>query len=621
MSIPTFTAAVSSVLGDDLRALHSASLRLDKLTFINETSQKENIQYKQLDIVCKLANNAALRHNRQEMADGFILTSGGRLLVNHSGGLIENAGLCLHRFFNEPLIPGSALKGIALREALRQYREGLLTSDVLKRLFGYPTNIEEFDAVICPDKRLRPEFVSSGNIAFLPAVPADSAWKLVVDVQTPHGGNDYTNPVPSFFLAVEKGARFRFTVRKTSRASEEDRKLAEELLRSALFEHGVGAKTAAGYGWFVSDAAMEEALPLTLVTPGFFGGADLENGTDTDLRIPSLRGMLRWWWRVLYRNYLDESLLQELQNVIWGDTSKSSLIVLRLKNLQKVVRKFNYKDGFKIRRDFAVAHKIPLDSSGLHYLAYGMDEKSGGQFRQRFYVEPNAQWQLFVSLKENRREWKINIGKRECVISAQDVKNQLLVALSMLCQFGGVGSKSRNGFGSLQWKGAWDEKKCLEIARTFCEKCRLPAQQQVRDYTLDPSNIVDIESLPADAWTALAKLGDAVQKFAQKKKHKEEKAVLGLPRKIHGPNQFPTPRQKGHWHQSPENLLPDLEAARNGRQTRFASPAWLHFSRMNNGKLQLTITVFPSGMIRNRGLSEEVLNDYMDSIYQELTEN
>lgn len=621
MGIPTFTAAVSSVLGDDLKALQSASLRLDKLTFINEHDRRENIQRQQLDTVCKLANNTVFRYRRPEMSAGFVLTSGGRLLVNHSGGLIENAGLCLHRFFNEPMIPGSALKGIALRVALRRFRENALDSATVKRLFGYPTNVEEFDRVICPDKRQRSEFVSSGRVAFLPAFPADSAWKLVVDVQTPHGGNDYTNPIPSFFLAVEKGARFHFVVKRIAGASEEDCKLAEELLRNALFEIGVGAKTAAGYGWFIPDSVTAREIPLTLVTPGFFGGADLESDRDTNLRVPSLRGMLRWWWRALYRNYLDEPELLELQNAIWGDTSRSSLIVLRLKTLQKVVRKFNYKDGSKIREDFARLHKIPLDSAGLHYLAYGMDERSGGQNRQRFYVEPNARWHLFAAVKGNRREWTIHVSGKACVITAQDVENQLLAALSLLCRLGGVGSKSRNGFGSLQWDGAWEEQKCLNMAEEFCDKCGLPHSQQSRDYALDLENVVDVENFSADAWNALARLGDAVQNFAKENKHKAKKAVLGLPRKIHGPSVTPLSHQRGHRHQPPEILQPDLAAARNGGQTRFASPAWLHFSRMDNGKLRLTMTVFPSGMIRNRVLSEEVLNDYVDFVYDKLAED
>lgn len=621
MSIPTFTAAVGSALGGDLKALQSASLRLDKLTFINEHDRRENIQRQQLDAVCKLANNTASRYRRPEVTEGFVLTTGGRLLVDHSGGLIENAGLCLHRFFNEPQIPGSALKGVALREAVKRFRENALDPATLKRLFGYPTNVEEFDRVICSDKRQRTESVSSGSVAFLPAFPADSAWKLIVDVQTPHGGNDYTNPVPSFFLAVEKGARFRFIVKSTARASEEDRKLAEDLLRNALFEYGVGAKTAAGYGWFIPDSPAVEAIPLTLVTPGFFGGADQESDRDTDLRIPSLRGMLRWWWRALYRNYLEEPVLRELQNAIWGDTSKSSLIVLRLKTLQKTVRKFNYKDGFAISSHFARQHNIPERSTGLHYLAYGMDERSGGQLRQRFYVEPNARWELFASVRGGRRERTIRVGGRECVITAQDIENQLFAALSLLCRLGGVGSKSRNGFGSLQWDGAWDEQECLNMAGAFCKKCGLPSSRRSCDYAFELKNVVDVEGLPSDAWAALARLGNAVQKFAQENKHKDRKAVLGLPRKIHGPNARPLQRQMGHHHQPPEILQPDLAAARNGGQTRFASPAWLHLSRRENGKLRLTMTIFPSGMIRNRDLSEKVLNEYIDFVYGELTED
>jgi len=84
---------------------------------------------------------------------------------------------------------------------------------------------------------------------------------------------DYLNPVPIPFLTIGKGAKFEFIigmqkVLKITDLSEEEQKsriipecqaltdgamlhdLTLEWLKKALTEHGIGAKTAVGYGYF-----------------------------------------------------------------------------------------------------------------------------------------------------------------------------------------------------------------------------------------------------------------------------------------------------------------------------------------------------------------------------------
>jgi len=166
----------------------------------------------------------------------------GRLIVNHAGGVIENSGLCLHKFLNYPMIPGSALKGIAGHAAWMEYeecsdkQENKELNEKIIRIFGSFGNETSSE--------------NAGTVAFLAAVPAKDDWKLVADVLTPHHNCDHKNPTPSFFVAVEKGATFRFTLKETSRAETGDLENAENWLKKGLTEGGAGAKTAAGYGWF-----------------------------------------------------------------------------------------------------------------------------------------------------------------------------------------------------------------------------------------------------------------------------------------------------------------------------------------------------------------------------------
>ena len=176
----------------------------------------------------------------------FTAKNKGRLLVNHTGGIVENSNLSLHRFFGCPIIPGAALKGIA-RNAARfdedQKRFG--------RVFG---GVEKGKSD------------NSGSVSFLMAIPEKDDWKLVVDVLTAHGGVDTKNPVPVFFPAVEKGATFRFVIAPTSRTEDGDLKFAARYLKFALAENGVGAKTAAGYGWFGEMQDIDAVDPVAEVT-------------------------------------------------------------------------------------------------------------------------------------------------------------------------------------------------------------------------------------------------------------------------------------------------------------------------------------------------------------------
>ena len=73
--------------------------------------------------------------------------------------------------------------------------------------------------------------------------------------------------MPVFFPAVEQGAPFAFVIAPTRRicsgllsdlpiAADRLLALARDCLIEALEVHGIGAKTAAGYGWFEQDAEL-----------------------------------------------------------------------------------------------------------------------------------------------------------------------------------------------------------------------------------------------------------------------------------------------------------------------------------------------------------------------------
>jgi len=241
----------------------------------------------------KELNELRSRHTRRFLSlfrsaygDRAAVTIGqldGRLAINLADSLVPNAGICLDRLFGLPYIPGSAVKGVCRHAALEEL--GAASGvDRAKRfrefaaVFGSATN--DFEPArrsggknkpagcLFPFLDLAKPFDQKGAVAFLPAYPLNEA-RVVVDLTTVHyplyyGGNKRRNipagqlsslkeesPQPNPFPAVETGAQFAFCL--VLNGIDVDPALlaaATRWLETALTVHGLGAKTAAGYGWF-----------------------------------------------------------------------------------------------------------------------------------------------------------------------------------------------------------------------------------------------------------------------------------------------------------------------------------------------------------------------------------
>jgi len=267
MACSCATAEVRRLLGDSFARVESPSLRLEKLLRIGDRSRPDEI-----DAVVKCHNRHADASHafRPVRARTLKMKLGGRLIVNQAGGVIENAGLCLHRHFGFATIPGSAVKGVARHTAWCRWRDcddEAERRELARRIavtFGFPTGDRNgLDAYLMEDCGWTTR--RAGAVSFLPAVPSAAAT-LVTDIVTCHHREYYEGkrtvatddeaPNPQVFPAVEAGTSFTFSLLPTRRARHCDFDVlgfAEECLTEALEDWGAGAKTAAGYGWFSFD--------------------------------------------------------------------------------------------------------------------------------------------------------------------------------------------------------------------------------------------------------------------------------------------------------------------------------------------------------------------------------
>lgn len=171
---------------------------------------------------------------------------GARMALNMAVGVQENAGICLDHHLGIPYIPGTALKGLALNAAV----EGDSDPDLIREIFGEQHAGKDVVA-------------SKGQVSFLSAYPVQGAG-LDEDIITCHHTKYYQKgtgpaldneePVPVNFVTVRAGAEFRFAVCGRNKRLVE---AAKQFLVEAVTDHGVGAKTAAGYGWFHVDVEAE----------------------------------------------------------------------------------------------------------------------------------------------------------------------------------------------------------------------------------------------------------------------------------------------------------------------------------------------------------------------------
>jgi len=149
-----------------------------------------------------------------------------------------------------------------------------------------------------------------------------------------------------------------------------------------------------------------------VVTPMFVAGADQNKAV---LRAPTVKGLLRYWWRAT--NEFDSLRdLKKREGEIFGTTESKSKVSLHI-DMDTV------KNGHSLPRGSFSRKPDKFQGDILKYLAYGTS--------QREYISPENLFRITIRFP---KEYK------------QDIQS----AMYGLSVFGGIGAKSRNGFGSFR---------------------------------------------------------------------------------------------------------------------------------------------------------------------------
>lgn len=245
---------------------------------------------------------------RGESVECFELQLAARLLVGAGNPSATDVGITLHRTWGVPLIPGSALKGLASSYVALVYADGQPEQGTeeneedraLRRRWRPPSAGDGGDLYaqlfgLSPERGPgaagRPEPGADrlqggqrGSVCFHDAlyVPESGSGSVfAVDVTTVHQRsyydtgnraeshlgqatvawpNDWEAPTPISYLTVAPGARFLFAIA----GPRELRDIARRLLEEALERWGVAAKTSAGYGRLTAAVPRERPAAPTV---------------------------------------------------------------------------------------------------------------------------------------------------------------------------------------------------------------------------------------------------------------------------------------------------------------------------------------------------------------------
>jgi CRISPR-associated protein Cmr6 len=265
------------------------NLKLNKYVTWKKEKEKEKAQYWETDKKGKIVKflNSDFSEGKEIVSNNIDvdlkkcgyeliletnLTLDSSLVIGLGNPSVYETSMTLHHIYGVPYIPGSALKGVCRHYFIYEVAEKenpneLKIAKIEEKLLEgkYDDKVQEVYNFIFGTQD------QQGKVVFFDSFP-DGDITLKADIMTPHYGEyyrdgkppaDYLSPTPIPFLTVQD-TEFKIMagIKKKDKCLsfktsgfdflKEDGLLGsiKSMITNALTEHGIGAKTAVGYGYF-----------------------------------------------------------------------------------------------------------------------------------------------------------------------------------------------------------------------------------------------------------------------------------------------------------------------------------------------------------------------------------
>ncbi len=263
---------------------------------------------------------------------------------------------------------------------------------------------------------------------------------------------------------------------------------------------------------------------FTVATPMFLSGSDQKLA---ELRAASIKGAIRFWWRALQAQQ-DIKALKEKEDVLFGSTERQASVQIYLTDVN-----IKTKEQNKWR---------PNQWEG--YAGYGLIETTNTDKRE--YIASDSSFTLNL------------VSKTEI---EQSVKNAV-IALGLL---GGLGGRTRKGWGSLTLENFdnWTKPEDIKAFEKAISDLHLPVAKDLPKYTAFSSETAIVcADIKNDKVTAHRFLAEKYKESINNSWPKSEREQFGLPR------------------------------ANNGK--RRTSPLFLHVHSLSSGKAIPVVSFLPA---------------------------
>ncbi len=186
------------------------------------------------------------------------------------------------------------------------------------------------------------------------------------------------------------------------------------------------------------EGRVRQVRTYKLITPLYGGGAETQKPDEvTVVRASEIRGLLRFWWRATRGGQFDGSLekMRAAEEAIWGSAAREkkagpSPVALAVQIINHGQELRNVKN----RKGKAVNMGDP--SSAYGYVAFPLRESKGS-------VRQGVEFELHITINRTT-------VKAKGYTFNFNVQEEVEAALWAWETFGGVGARTRRGFGALQ---------------------------------------------------------------------------------------------------------------------------------------------------------------------------
>jgi len=244
----------------------------------------------------------------------------------------------------------------------------------------------------------------------------------------------------------------------------------------------------------------ELELRMKVVTPLFMGGAD---NTQAELRPSSIKGLLRFWWRAIQPPEVINSVaVKEQANKAKGAKDIPEIV----KKESKIFGGAGKDQGqsrvhiriVKLQDPSIEAYRGKREQVGITYLGYGVANSQSN----RKAIMPGYEFEVQISLRD----------------LTPSEEEEVMDALWCMTHLGGMGSRSRRGFGSVvATRDIYKSKdELVQAIKVKLDRIRQRSQDQggLPDYTAITKNTRVYILGPENSWEkALDKVGVLLSQY------------------------------------------------------------------------------------------------------------